>query len=127
MSGRSSQGQGHHGGYRSKGDESRKRPHPSNKDREDEDSKYGKKDNNGDGEEKVKVEKEKPNFGLSGKLTEETNTFRGVVIKYSEPPEARKPSKIRWRLYPFKGKEALEVMYIHRQSAYLLGKTNKEN
>jgi len=68
-----------------------------------------------------KVEKEKPNFGLSGKLTEETNTFKGIVIKYSEPPEARKPQRIRWRLYPFKGQESLPVMHIHRQSAYLLG------
>lgn len=71
------------------------------------------------------IEKEKPNFGLSGKLTEETNTYRGVVIKYSEPPEARKPIKTRWRLYPFKDGEALEVMYIHRQSAYLLGRERK--
>ncbi|CAG7659631.1 unnamed protein product, partial [Allacma fusca] len=75
---------------------------------EDEDSKFGKK---GDGKNEPKKEKEKPNFGLSGKLTEETNTFRGVVIKYSEPPEARKPQKIRWRLYPFKGEESLPVMY----------------
>uniref|UniRef100_H2TBR1 FHA domain-containing protein n=1 Tax=Takifugu rubripes TaxID=31033 RepID=H2TBR1_TAKRU len=65
------------------------------------------------------VEKEKPNFGLSGALTEDTNTFRGVVIKYNEPPEARIPKR-RWRLYPFKNDEALPVMYIHRQSAYLL-------
>lgn len=72
-----------------------------------------------------KIEKDKPNFGLSGKLTEETNTFRGVVIKYSEPPEARKPIKTRWRLYPFKDGESLEVMYIHRQSAYLLGRERK--
>jgi smad nuclear-interacting protein 1 len=71
------------------------------------------------------VEKEKPNFGLSGKLTEETNTYRGVVIKYSEPPEARKPLKTRWRLYPFKEGESLEVMYIHRQSAYLLGRERR--
>jgi len=70
-------------------------------------------------------EKEQPNFGLSGKLTEETNTFRGVVVKYSEPPEARKPNKIRWRLYPFKGEEALPVMYVHRQSVYLLGRDRK--
>jgi len=69
--------------------------------------------------------REEPNFGLSGKLTEDTNTFRGVVIKYSEPPEARKPQKIRWRFYPFKGEEALPVMYIHRQSAYLLGRERK--
>ncbi|XP_073229584.1 smad nuclear-interacting protein 1-like [Porites lutea] len=62
-----------------------------------------------------------PNYNLSGKLTEYTNTYKGVVIKYNEPPEARKP-KTRWRLYPFKGEEAMSVMYIHRQSAYLLGR-----
>jgi smad nuclear-interacting protein 1 len=28
----------------------------------------------------------------------------GVVLKYHEPPEARKPTK-NWRLYVFKGKE----------------------
>lgn len=70
------------------------------------------------------VEKEKPNFGLSGALTEDTNTFRGVVIKYNEPPEARIPKR-RWRLYPFKNDEPLPVMYIHRQSAYLLGRQRK--
>nr|XP_020656210.1 smad nuclear-interacting protein 1 [Pogona vitticeps] len=65
--------------------------------------------------------KEKPSFELSGALLEDTNTFRGVVIKYTEPPEARIPKK-RWRLYPFKNDEVLPVMYIHRQSAYLLGR-----
>ncbi|KAM5182491.1 smad nuclear-interacting protein 1 [Mantella aurantiaca] len=69
-------------------------------------------------------DKEKPNFELSGALLEDTNTFRGVVIKYSEPPEARIPKK-RWRLYPFKNDEALPVMYIHRQSAYLLGRQRR--
>lgn len=67
------------------------------------------------------MNKEKPSFELSGALLEDTNTFRGVVIKYSEPPEARIPKK-RWRLYPFKNDEFLPVMYIHRQSAYLLGR-----
>lgn len=70
------------------------------------------------------VDKEKPNFGLSGALTEDTNTFRGVVIKYNEPPEARIPKR-RWRLYPFKNDESLPVMYIHRQSAYLLGRQRR--
>lgn len=55
---------------------------------------------------------------------EDTNTFRGVVIKYNEPPEARIPKR-RWRLYPFKNDEPLPVMYIHRQSAYLLGRQRK--
>uniref|UniRef100_A0A8C4Q194 Smad nuclear interacting protein 1 n=1 Tax=Eptatretus burgeri TaxID=7764 RepID=A0A8C4Q194_EPTBU len=69
-------------------------------------------------------QKEGPNFGLSGALTEDTNTYRGVVIKYNEPPEGRKP-KTRWRLYPFKNDEFLPVMYVHRQSAYLLGRQRR--
>ena len=42
-----------------------------------------------------------PNFALSGKLAEEANTVRGVVLVHGEPPEARKPG-LRWRLYTFK-------------------------
>lgn len=68
--------------------------------------------------------KEKPNFGLSGKLTEDTNTVNGVVIKYSEPPEARKPRR-RWRLYVFKGEENLPTLYLHRQSCFLIGRDRK--
>lgn len=75
----------------------------------------------GNAKSKEVLVKEKPSFELSGALLEDTNTFRGVVIKYSEPPEARIPKK-RWRLYPFKNDEVLPVMYIHRQSAYLLGR-----
>ena len=44
------------------------------------------------------------NLGLSGALAGESNTVNGVVVKYSEPPEARKPKK-KWRLYVFKGKK----------------------
>ncbi|CAK9303991.1 unnamed protein product [Gordionus sp. m RMFG-2023] len=69
--------------------------------------------------------KEEPNFGLSGKLVEETNKYKGVIIKYNEPPEAR-ISKIKWRLYPFKSGEALSpILYLHRQSAYLFGRDRK--
>jgi smad nuclear-interacting protein 1 len=46
------------------------------------------------------------------------------VIKYTEPADARKPKR-RWRLYPFKGEKALPVLYIHRQSAYLMGRDRK--
>lgn len=75
-------------------------------------------------QQKKETEKQKPNFALSGKLTEETNTYKGVVIKYSEPPEARKPKR-RWRLYPFKGEKAMQTLYIHRESAYLIGRDRK--
>lgn len=73
---------------------------------------------------KEKSEKEKPNFEVSGKLTEDMNTVNGVVIKYSEPEDAKKPKR-RWRLYPFKGEKALPTLYIHRQSAYLMGRDRK--
>ncbi|CAG9538013.1 unnamed protein product [Cercopithifilaria johnstoni] len=79
---------------------------------------------NHNSKEESKIEKEKPNFEPSGKLAEDTNTYRGVVIKYNEPSDAHVP-KLRWRLYPFKGDEALPVLYIHRQSAYLIGRDRK--
>jgi len=68
--------------------------------------------------------KEGVDLGLSGALAQETNTFMGTVVKYSEPPEARKPKK-KWRLYVFKGEEELPILYIHRQSAYLCGRDRK--
>lgn len=70
----------------------------------------------------LKKDKDKPNFEVSGKLAEETNTYNGVVIKYNEPAEARKPKR-KWRLYPFKGDSDLPFIPIHRQSAYLFGRT----
>lgn len=89
------------------------------------DYEWGKKEIKVEGDKKgPPLNKAKPDFGLSGKLAEETNTYNGVVIKYSEPPEARKPKR-RWRFYPFKGDEGLPTLYIHRQSAYLIGRDRK--
>ncbi|KAI9634006.1 SMAD/FHA domain-containing protein, partial [Dioszegia hungarica] len=67
------------------------------------------------------VEPPKPNFNQSGLLAKETNTVKGVQMKYNEPPEARKPLK-NWRLYVFKGKEQIDLIHIYRQSAYLVGR-----
>lgn len=55
------------------------------------------------------AEKMKPNFAQSGLLAAETNTVKAVdgtstVLKYNEPPEARKPV-LGWRLYVFKDTE----------------------
>ncbi|GES75564.1 smad nuclear-interacting protein 1 [Rhizophagus clarus] len=66
----------------------------------------------------------KPNFGLSGKLAAETNSYNGIPLKYFEPQEARKPVK-KWRLYVFKGDKELDILHIHRQSAYLFGRERK--
>ncbi|KAI9058383.1 SMAD/FHA domain-containing protein [Trametes sanguinea] len=71
-------------------------------------------------------DKAKPNFAPSGLLAAETKTVKRAdgtktVLKYHEPPEARKPS-VGWRLYVFKGKEQVDLLHIHRQSAYLFGR-----
>ena len=79
-------------------------------------------------EEKTTIEEvEKANFGLTGNLMadEDTGTVvNGVVLKRSEPPEARKPST-KWRLYVFKGEKLLDKLHIHRQSSYLIGREKR--
>lgn len=50
--------------------------------------------------------------------------MNGIVIKYAEPPEARRPKR-RWRLYPFKNDQSLSTIYIHRQSCFLIGREKK--
>ena len=84
-----------------------------------------------DGDEKGKSdEKEpeyKPNFGLSGALAKDMqtgNVYKGVQLKFKEPPEARCPANTQWRFYVFKkGQEGvLETLHISKQSAYLIGR-----
>lgn len=48
----------------------------------------------------------------------------GVIVKYSEPIEAAKPTE-KWRLYPFKNDESLPFVELHRKSHYLLGRDRK--
>lgn len=92
--------------------------HVKKEDLEDKDFKTERKH---DPKNNKKEPKQKANLGLSGALTADTNTYKGVVIKYSEPDDAKLPKK-RWRIYPFKGDEALPPLHIHRQSAFLIGK-----
>ncbi len=75
----------------------------------------------------------KPNFGLSGALAKDTetgNVYKGVQLKFKEPPEARAPNT-QWRFYVFKPKKGskssddndlVETLHISKQSAYLLGR-----
>ncbi|KAL1987902.1 hypothetical protein VTN96DRAFT_1886 [Rasamsonia emersonii] len=72
-------------------------------------------------------QKEKPNFANTGRLAAESNavTVNGstVVLKYHEPPEARKPPpKDDWRLYVFKGNDLLEVVQLSERSCWLIGR-----
>lgn len=72
-------------------------------------------------------EKQKPNFGNTGRLAAESNTVTvngtSVVLKYHEPPEARKPpAKDAWRLYVFKGSDILETVELGERSCWLIGR-----
>ncbi|CAG7985004.1 unnamed protein product [Penicillium salamii] len=74
-------------------------------------------------------EKQKPNFNATGRLAAESNTVQvqgapgGIVLKYHEPPEARKPpSKEAWRMYVFKGKDLLETVELGGRSCWLFGR-----
>ena len=72
------------------------------------------------------VEPEKPNFGLSGLLADESNRDEttGTVMKYREPKNGRKPKK-RWRLHVFKNEEAVQVIPLHQSSYHLFGRDRK--
>ncbi|KAL1957926.1 hypothetical protein VTO42DRAFT_5318 [Malbranchea cinnamomea] len=74
-------------------------------------------------------EKTKPNFSNTGLLAAEANTVRAadgsasIVLKYHEPPEARKPpAKEAWRLYIFKGEDVLDTIELGGRSCWLIGK-----
>ena len=65
----------------------------------------------------------KPNFKPSGLLAAETNAVkasdgRTSVLKYNEPPEARKSSLV-WRLYVFKDSEQVGARHFSFQGLVL--------
>jgi smad nuclear-interacting protein 1 len=71
------------------------------------------------------IVKEKPNFKPTGLLAKEANTVTGtkIVLKYNEPPEARKPSASqKWQLYIFKGDDIVDELPLYTQSCWLLGR-----
>ena len=68
--------------------------------------------------------KEEANFGLSGLLATESNSVRGVALKYVEPFGEAKPPTLKWRLYVFKVDKEVEEPYKLSGSAtkYLIGR-----
>ncbi|KAE9983161.1 hypothetical protein BLS_004525 [Venturia inaequalis] len=79
----------------------------------------------GDGTVEAPIVKEKPNFGPSGLLAKESNTVAGtkIVLKYNEPPEARKPPASQaWRMYIFKGDDLVDTVPLHTRSCWLIGR-----
>jgi len=58
----------------------------------------------------------------SGALAEETNAYRGRQLKWTEPPDLRKPTE-KYRLYVFKDGAAVEKEpYRLRNAAYMFGR-----
>jgi len=81
----------------------------------------------GEGEEPPKP-KEKANFGTSGALAAASNAVAQadgtqIVLKYHEPPEARKPApKDVWKLFVFKGDEIIDTVPLSQRSCWLVGR-----
>lgn len=94
----------HHSRPRSR--ERQRRPRQDRPRGENKKYEWGRPEDNQPMPEEPVQKKEEANFGLSGKLAAETNTYKGVEMKYNEPPEARPPSK-KWRLYVFKGDQQI--------------------
>lgn len=51
------------------------------------------------------------------------STLRPIVIYY-EPDDAKLP-ELKWRIYPFKQLTLLHIVYVHRQSYYVIGRNAK--
>ncbi|GAO18378.1 hypothetical protein UVI_02009890 [Ustilaginoidea virens] len=72
--------------------------------------------------------KERPNFGNSGALAAASNLVTradgtSLVLKYHEPPEARKPpSRDQWKLFVFKGSEVVDTVELSPRSCWLIGR-----
>ena len=62
---------------------------------------------------------------LSGALAADTNTVNGTLVKYAEPPEARKPKK-KWRLYVFKVKCYQKIIDNSDLVSFNLVSTNED-
>ncbi|EFY86499.1 FHA domain protein SNIP1, putative [Metarhizium acridum CQMa 102] len=72
--------------------------------------------------------KEKPNFGSSGVLAAASNSVAqadgsSIVLKYHEPPEARKPpTRDQWKLFVFKGGDIVDTIDLSLRSCWLVGR-----
>jgi len=70
-------------------------------------------------------EKQKPNYGLSGLLAAATNMKNGTVLKYHEPPEAKKGRG--WRIFVYKNGKEVDNFGLDSQSNFLIGKDRNVN
>lgn len=73
-------------------------------------------------------EKQTPNFAPTGLLAAASNSVSqadgtSIVLKYHEPPEARKPpAKDMWKLFVFKGSDIVDTIELSLRSCWLVGR-----
>lgn len=78
--------------------------------------------------EEIEKPKEKPNFGTTGHLAAASNSIEQadgtkIILKYHEPPEARKPpSRDQWKLFVFKGQDVVDTIDLSNRSCWLVGR-----
>jgi len=79
-------------------------------------------------DEKDIPEKQKPSLAPTGLLAAASNSIAqadgtAIVLKYHEPPEARKPpAKDEWKLFVFKGADIVETIELSTRSCWLIGR-----
>lgn len=73
-------------------------------------------------------DKQKPNFAPSGLLAAASKSVAqadgsSIVLKYHEPPEARKPpAKDVWKLFVFKGPDIVDTIELSLRTCWLVGR-----
>ena len=83
------------------------------------------------------IEKEEVNYEVTGALGKDKNTgvmYNGVLLKvhsnmnyqkqWCEPTDAAKPT-MKWRVYEFKDNQIVDTKYLHRCSAFLIGRDER--
>ncbi|KAK8826905.1 hypothetical protein WA577_007408 [Blastocystis sp. JDR] len=73
------------------------------------------------------LEKETANYETTGALGKDRNTgvmYNGVLLKWCEPTDAAKPT-LKWRMYEFKDNRIIDTKYLHRCSAFLIGRDER--
>ncbi|KAM9949628.1 hypothetical protein ACTFIT_010847 [Dictyostelium discoideum] len=101
--------------------------------------KFGKSNEDEENKDKPNIVREKPDFKPSGSLKNDSSSNYGTIssgrnnnngeedeenkikLKWHEPAEAKLPTE-KWMLYPFKGKDQLDTIYLHRKKSFLFGR-----
>ncbi|KAH7830384.1 putative Smad nuclear-interacting protein 1 [Monocercomonoides exilis] len=77
------------------------------------------------GKTNASTKKEEPNYKQSGALAAEGCYYKGIYLKWDEPPDAHIP-KLRWRIYCFKDDDLVEdPIPIHTRTGFLFGRDKR--